>query len=153
MIEHVNKRYNQKMKLWKISEKLWDIMKCEGKRAGKWWLRGKANYTFSWSTRDNLLGREKTLRAWECSTVGSYWRRRYSMHSGRFASEARNGRIVRNYCKDIRISPMTWKFKKNQTKSGKKIIGFNVNIKEQLKTLRDKIKKAQRHKRKQDKVH
>lgn len=73
------------------------------------------------------------------------------MHSGRlFASEAKNGRVVRNYC---RISPVTWKLKKNQTKSGKKIIGFNANIKEQLKTLRDKIKKAQRHKRKQDKVH
>lgn len=28
-----------------------------------------------------------------------------------------------------------------ESKSGKKIIGFNVNIKEQLKTLRDKIKK------------
>lgn len=64
------------------------------------------------------------------------------MQSGRlFANEARNGRIVRNYCRDIRISPVTWKFKNNETKSGKKIIGFNVNIKEQLKTLRDKIKK------------
>lgn len=76
------------------------------------------------------------------------------MHSGRlFASETRNGRVVRNYCRGIIISPVTWKFKKNQTKSGKKIIGFNMNIKEQLKTLRDKIKKAQWHKRKQDKVH
>lgn len=40
----------------------------------------------------------------------------------------------------------------NQTKSGKKNIGINVNIKEQLKPLRDKIRKAQEHKRKQDKV-
>lgn len=38
------------MKLWKITEKLWEVMKYEGKRAGKWCLRGKAKYTFSWST-------------------------------------------------------------------------------------------------------